>query len=238
MKRKLCHPLITCLCITNRRPRMVLKAIINFENQDYPNKELIVSYPEDDLESTELLNKIQTFTEENIITISRAEELSLGAARNEAVSHSNGQYICLWDDDDCYHPMRVKYQFNNMQINGQYRDACMITNIILYDTDSDKSYIAFSNHWNGTLLCKTEHLRSVPFLDSNIYEANNLIENLTNRKLLHRIADFPGLYTYINHGQNALLNQQSHKILENSQLLNQETSDWVSANVNQQFEII
>ena len=37
--------------------------------------------------------------------------VSLGAARNLTVDTARGAYVCQWDDDDLYHPERLRIQY-------------------------------------------------------------------------------------------------------------------------------
>lgn len=238
MKIKLTHPLISCICITAHRPEKLLKAIVNFDHQDYPNKELVISYPESDLASKELLHKIAGITEHPIIILERPDHLTIGAARNEAVAKANGEYVCTWDDDDFYHTMRVKYQYNNMQVNGQYREACLVTRIILYDSANGKAYHSFPHYWAGSLLCKKEIVLKHPFTDDNIGEADALIDYLDTHHYLHCIEDFGILYTYIYHGENKTHYEDFELFIKDSGLLDQQNSEWVTGNVNQQYQLI
>lgn len=237
MKIKLTHPLISCICITDSRPQMLLKAIVSFNNQDYPNKELVISYPEKDKATKDMLDKIVQFIEQRLIIIERSDEISLGKAKNEAISKCNGEYVCLWDDDDLHHPMRVKFQYNNMQVNGQYREACILTRVLLYDSTTGIAYQSFHLFWDGTLLCKKDLVLQTPFSDSNKDENDTLIQYLDSKKLIHQVPDFPSLYIFVYHGQNAVNYNRFESFFERSDLLDQRTLDWVSSQVNIQFQL-
>lgn len=217
---------------------MLLKSIINFDSQNYPNKELIISYPKNDSATKELLQKLLRHLEQTVILIERNDDLTLGAARNEAVIRSNGEYICLWDDDDHYHTMRIAYQYNNMQTNGQHREACLITRVILHDRRNNKSYHSYPYYWEGTLLCQKTLVLKTPFTDDNTHEARALIHYLASNKLLRCIEDFALLYTYIYHGQNTISSDQFENMTYNSNILDPQNSDWVSANANQWYNFI
>lgn len=238
MKIKLSHPLISCICITSNRPQMLMKSILNFDEQDYPNKELIVSYPKSDNATRNLLNKLLPLLEQSIILVEREETISLGKARNEAILKANGNYICLWDDDDYYHHMRIKYQYNNMQVNGQYREACLLTRVILFDSLKNKVYHSFPNLWPGTLLCNKNLIVKYPFSDNNIAEGHLLIQFLQENNFLHYIEDFALLYSYVYHGQNTTNYYQLFHFSKISEILDSQSSDWVRANINQRFEFI
>ena len=202
MKTKPLHPLVSCICITNNRPQLLLKAILSFDQQNYPNRELVVSYPKNDSESKELIKKILLIPEFNIIEIEREEGESIGTARNNAVRKCNGVYVCMWDDDDVYSHTRVADQHNLLQGNGRYFQASLISQILLFDAIKSKAYISHQYNWNGSLLCKREHLLSYPCKDSNLFECDPVIEYLESKKLLLKQGFDPQIYTYIYHGSN------------------------------------
>lgn len=233
MKRKLTHPLISCLCIAQFDSKLMLKAIISFEEQDYPNKELVISYQHGDENVKEIALKTREFSVNNIVIVSRPSHLSRSEAIKDAASFCHGVYVCLWNEEDCYHPMRIKYQYNNMQINGQYREASIMSNIFVYDTKTKKSYISYSTQCFGTLLCNKLLLQQNTISDNDLKWNLNLIDSLASRKLLHYITDFPALYICI-----IQCSDEEEDFLKNAELLNQASSDWVNAQVNQQFELI
>src|SRR5579872_5490009 len=49
------EPLISCLCITRKKPHMLSRAIRCFMEQSYSNKELVIVYESDDMATIELV---------------------------------------------------------------------------------------------------------------------------------------------------------------------------------------
>jgi len=204
MKVKLLHPLISCLCISSNRPESLLKSIISFDQQNYPNKELIVSYAKGDKETKDLISNIVNTVDFEIIAIEHQENESVGLARNNAARVCNGDYICMWDDDDIYYFTRIADQYNLLQGEGRYYQSSMILQIILYDGVNKKAFLSFKNQWNGTLLCKTEHFLKYPCTDSNHYECRPVIDYLLSKNLMLQTRLSPNLYTYVYHGLNVV----------------------------------
>lgn len=215
------YPLISCICITNNRSLLLQRAISCFESQNYPNKELVVSYPNKDQLSQEVIERILKYKELKIVKILRPNDESLGNARNNAIRKCNGDYICLWDDDDWYHPSRLSFQFNSMQIVGHGYQASILSRILLYDSTTKKAYYSFSYTWDGTILCKKEILLQNQYANANRGEDTHVITFLNSRKLLYKIDDTPFLYIYVYHGQNTWDYKHFKYFLDKSELLDE-----------------
>jgi glycosyltransferase involved in cell wall biosynthesis len=229
---KLTHPLISCICITNNRPLLLQKAIACFVSQNYPNKELVISYPKNDYSSQLVIKEALQNEDGHIVQIERDTEESLGNARNYAIAKCNGDYVCLWDDDDWYHSSRLSYQYNSMQTIGQGYQASILSRIILYDSLTKKAYFSFSYTWDGTILCRKEILLQNQYANRNQGEDTHVITFLSGRKLLYQIDDVPFLYIYIYHGQNTWNYAHFEYFINKSELLDEEITQRVRIILN------
>lgn len=234
---RLRYPLISCVCITDSRPDFLLKSIIYFDSQKYPNKELVISYPEDDLATENLIKKVIDRSGLNIVIIERSKNITLGKARNEAVEKSNGNYICTWDDDDFYFENRLLDQYNNMISVRQKREACILTNVVLYDGIKHTAHLSDYYNWAGTLLCKKSLVLQHPYADTNTAEDGNLIKYLTSSKYLHTIPDQAHLYVYNYHGKNTLNKYYFNYFQRKGGLLKQESLDYFSSSINMKVSL-
>ena len=216
---------------------MLLKAILSFDQQNYPNRELIISYPEDDIESELLLLRILKISQIDIITITRPANQSIGHARNSAVAKSNGEYICMWDDDDIYYYTRIADQHNIMRGDGRYFQSSLIPQIILFDATENKAYLSFPYQWSGSLLCKKIHLLQYPCTDSNQFECAPVIDYLSSRKLILQTMLSPSLYAYIYHGQNETEFFNFQYLIRKSQPLEGGYAQNIQQYLNQQLKI-
>lgn len=196
--------LVSCICITYNRPEQLLKAILNFKDQSYLHKELIVSYPKEDTPTKDLIRKASALYFLKIITIERDKELSVGAAKNMAISMAKGEYICIWDDDDYHAPNRLHHQMHVLQTTGTSYQASILLRITLYDHLTQRANLSLPYHWSGTLLCRRSLLLQHPFENTNFLEDINLIRFLESENLLFRIEYAFMLYIYVYHGRNAL----------------------------------
>jgi len=223
------YPLISCICITNSRPKLLQQAISCFESQNYINKELVISYPKNDQLTKELIASNKSV---NILQIERDPEETLGNARNHALYKCHGDYVCVWDDDDWYHSSRLSFQFNSLHTVGPGFQASILTRIILYDFTTHLGYLSFPYNWDGTLLCRKEMLLQNQYADRNKAEDTHVIPFLHSRKMLAQINESPFLYIYTYHGENTWSYDHFQIFIKKSHLLNQEFIDKVRALVN------
>lgn len=216
------YPLISCICVTSNRPEQLKKAISCFATQNYPNKELMISYPKNDLPSKEVIENIRQNDSLKIMQIERPIDESLGNARNNLIAKCSGDYVCIWDDDDWYHPSRLTYQFNSMQIVGQRYQASVLSQILLYNAITERAYQSFSYTWDGTILCRKEILLQNQYANANLGEDTHVITFLSGRKLLYQIENAPFLYFYIYHGTNSWNYKHFEYFMNKSLLLDEE----------------
>ena len=104
------YPLISCICVTYRKPALLERAIRCFESQTYPNKELVILYEDHD-EPTVTYITGHTFSPGiRCICTPGNPKKTLGELRNIANNAAKGEFLCQWDDDDWYHPSRLTFR--------------------------------------------------------------------------------------------------------------------------------
>ena len=121
------QPLISCLCPTRNKPEMVSVAVDCFNNQTYPNKELILVTDE----KNPYIKDLKRFTKENIKLFTAPHGTQPSDLRNISVKHANGKYIATWDDDDVHHVRRLISQYETIIESG--KEVCYLTNSIIKD---------------------------------------------------------------------------------------------------------
>jgi len=97
-------PLISCIMPTCNRRAFINQALIYFEQQDYPHRELIIVDDGDD----RILDLLPSDPRVRYIPLPR--QTPIGAKRNIACEQARGDFIAHWDDDDWYAPHRLQYQ--------------------------------------------------------------------------------------------------------------------------------
>ena len=97
-------PLVSCIMPTHNRRAFLKQALIYFERQDYPNRELIIVDDGDD--------RVSDLVSSNprVRYVSLPQRTSIGEKRNLACEMAKGTIIAHWDDDDWYAPNRLSYQ--------------------------------------------------------------------------------------------------------------------------------
>lgn len=195
-------PLISCICITANRPVLLQRSIACFNAQDYPMKELVISYPKNDADTKTLLKRIEKIFNIKMVKIERPEEEKLGIARNNALALANGEFICIWDDDDWFDATRISLQYRVLQ-NTPFK-ASILLDVLLYDTIRDKTYLCNDQELIGTLLCEKTMLLQISYLNLENREDIQISQYLTFKNVLFRITEMPHLYIYTYHGNNAL----------------------------------
>ena len=222
---------ISCICVTDSRPDLLIRAIYCFAQQDFQNKELVISYPRKDRETKQLINRILELNQIQILQIERENKESIGNARNIAISQCNGSYICIWDDDDWYHPNRLTFQYESLFKKPTVFNATILIRLLLYDSTTDKSYLSFPYTWENSLMCRKEIIMQNQYKYANRGEDTHIIKFLDNRKILDHI-DAPYLYVYIYHGGN-VWNYEHYKVLiDKSEELPIEFTSKIKENIN------
>jgi len=225
-------PMISCICITNKRPTLLEKAIKCFNEQDYINKELVVSYPTDDEGTKTILKTILAEGKLNLLTIERSEKELLGNARNNAIHKCHGSYVCIWDDDDWHHPTRLSHQFNSLEIQGKKYQASILYRIFLYDHTTKLAYLSFPYHWDGTLFCRKEMLLHNQYADKNKGEDSQIVPFMEKKGMLAHIDESPFLYIYTYHGNNTWPYDHFMYFIGKSIILNDEYTNYVRDLIN------
>lgn len=219
------YPMISCICITNNRLNLLKRAISCFEAQNYPNKELVLCYPENDEQTKLFINKLIQNTTLAILKIERKNEESLGNARNISIARCRGDYVCIWDDDDWYHSSRLSFQYNSMITTGHGYQASVLMRVILYDSTTQKAYLSFPYTWDGSILCRKEIILQNQYAYRDQGEDTHIIKFLDGKKLLYHIDEAPFLYIYIYHGGNTWDYAHYEYFTNKSELLSEEVTD-------------
>lgn len=124
-------PKISCLTVTLNRLVLLKEAINCFRDQTYPDKELVIVSNGTERYKEAIRRYIDSLDDSDIHFIALPEEgYTLGSLRNIAVDAAGGEIICQWDDDDLYHPERLRVQFEYMVENDAR--ACLMTDYLQY----------------------------------------------------------------------------------------------------------
>jgi len=103
--------LVSCLMVTSPgREHLAVRAVRSFNSSNWVNCELVVVIDGDGKQECGR-RLVAACRDASAVRLVVADDgLSLGALRNLALTGSSGDYVVQWDDDDFYHPDRVRLQ--------------------------------------------------------------------------------------------------------------------------------
>jgi len=105
-------PKLSVALKTYNRPEFIEGAVETALNQTYDDIEVVVV---DDSSNDETRNVLQQYDGDDRVTVFHTgEKQGMSAARNQGIAASNGEYICILDDDDRWHPEKVEKQVQVM----------------------------------------------------------------------------------------------------------------------------
>src|SRR5690349_16817755 len=133
-------PLISCLCVSNRRVPLLKMSIACFQAQSYSNKEMVIVCQENDQDTIQYIESLNSDII-LLVKVSPPDSLTLGELRNLSLEHSRGEYFCQWDDDDWCHRDRLMIQYQNTTRN--LFPATMLMNVLMFDTGRGDAYFSY-----------------------------------------------------------------------------------------------
>ena len=218
MKTKSNKPLISCLCVTHKKPDMLQRVINCFYNQQYENKQLLIVYEDFDSLTHEFITHSKFNENVKVIMIdSSKEKIPLGELRNISIREADGEYVCQWDDDDWFDPERLSTQMEILL--KENKPACVLSHWIVFNSCTNKAYLSNRRLWEGSILCRKEIILQKPYPAIPKGEDSSVIEFLYKSGDLYIIDDMPHLYVYIYHGANTWEAEHFNQIFEFSREL-------------------
>jgi glycosyltransferase involved in cell wall biosynthesis len=198
-------PLVSCIMPTYNRRQFVTQALQLFLRQDYPNRELIIVDDGPDAIGDLTVNL------PNVSYLRLPCRNSIGAKRNLACRHAQGDFIAHWDDDDWYSTDRLRYQVAPI-LSGRADMTGLENALVLvlpegefWKTDARLHQKMFvGNVHGGTLVYRKELLtQGLSYPEINLAEDAYLLHYAVQRgKRLARLAN-PGVFVYVRHDTNA-----------------------------------
>lgn len=111
--------MVSFVCTTYRRFYCVRRILAQFYAQTYPHKELIIFNTDMEFPYEMLVNV------SNVIVVNNDKDYQTGLPYTnrgqicrDAVTHANGDYFMLADDDDIYLPYHMEQAVNGIKSNG------------------------------------------------------------------------------------------------------------------------
>ena len=189
------NPLISCIMATRDRADFVPRAIRCFQEQTYPNLELVIV----DHGTVPVNEIVKSFGDDRI----RYEhipdpEMLTGDVKNRTVANATGEFIAVWDDDDWHHPARLMVQFERMR--RFQADACFLKRLIV--AWPERNLYAYSPRWlwEGSLVSRKAGIQPYGSRRSGGDTVQKHATFTADQRVVE--LDMPDLYIYRIHGRN------------------------------------
>src|SRR5271155_5019825 len=184
---------VSCLMVTCR-PAHALLAIEAFRRQTHAERELVIV---DDTPGACLSAAVSAMRDPALRVVQPRGKLSIGNLRNLAVEHARGRFICTWDDDDLYDPLRLEWQVG-AAVSTQAA-ACLLVNELMWWPHQQRLAVSGRRPWEHSLLCERAVLPPYPDLKrgSDSPVTRHVIKHYPTALL-----PWPSLYVHVYHGHN------------------------------------
>ncbi|GMQ81657.1 MAG: hypothetical protein BMS9Abin05_1091 [Rhodothermia bacterium] len=185
--------------VTANRPQLCKRAVRCFNRQSHKNKELVV-VDDGDIDLGKILADVPA-PELTYLKIKHNPSNVLGRLRNIALEHASGKFVAQWDDDDWYHPDRLKHQVAAL-MKGY--DACIMAATLMHvDTPEyfDHPYAGYlSDGVPGTIMHRNDSLIFYPELRRG--EDSEYLDRWKERRHIKLPPSTMHLFIRCYHGQN------------------------------------
>lgn len=112
------EPSVSCLMVTRNRVSLARRAVRCFLAQTWRNKQLVV-VDDGDQDYSHVVGECREAGAHVLYhRLADGRDRTLGALRNFAIEHSDGEYLAQWDDDEWYAPERIEAQMAAMIRDG------------------------------------------------------------------------------------------------------------------------
>jgi len=184
------------------------RSVADYCRQTHPRCELVVVLDRGDPVAREaMLAHVASLDRDDIRVVEPAEKLTLGALRNVSVARARGEVLCHWDDDDRFHPDRVRAELAELSRTGA--QALVLEDVLLYSPE--KRTLRWTN-WRATepkglpatLMVRREAALRYPEVgpESCRHEDTAAIRDLQARGGYRTMAGAAHLYVYVSHAAN------------------------------------
>lgn len=205
--------LVSCLCITRDRPERLRVAVDQFLAQSYDSKELIIVVDprgkhEEWLPEFELW--LDDHPDVKIFFPPVGGKINIASLRNYSVLKSEGEILATWDDDDFYHPDRLKIQVERLKSLMQYSvSAVYMQNCGIYFEDTGSYHIVSSEPYGLAPSMVAWKIPAIHYQETEVHHNagerssdSQLQFELNQHSKIEFVSGQPWLYTRVFHGGN------------------------------------
>ena len=109
--------LVSIIMPYHKKKEYIKSAILSVLNQTYQNFEIYIIFDDEDIDDLPFINEIVTL-DNRINLIVNKSNLGAGESRNLAIMRCGGNFIAFLDCDDWWHPNKLEFQINFMNVNN------------------------------------------------------------------------------------------------------------------------
>lgn len=135
-------PIFSIIIPVYNREVAVLRAVDSVLSQSFTDFELLLV---DDFSSDNSLSVLSSLSDPRIVVLPLPENKGPAGARNQAIKHARGRYICFLDSDDEYEPEFLQEAFNKMQSSSE--NVGFIWTGVLFKSSSDQEKVKELAAW-------------------------------------------------------------------------------------------
>jgi glycosyltransferase involved in cell wall biosynthesis len=215
--------LVSCLTVTTDRLLMLKQAIACYCAQTYSPRELVVIAAGTPRYQAAIEDHVRLLARDDIRVVRVHEPTPpLGRLRNLSVAHARGELVCQWDDDDLYHPERVRTQVAALLQAGA--DCCFLSeHLHLFPRDRALYWIDWTRDAGlarelqmvpSTLVARRSHALRYPETgpESRLGEDNVVRAAVWSRGGVTLPPGHGVLYVYRFHGRNVTSGEHHQRI--------------------------
>lgn len=201
------HPLVSAMMITQAsRFDRCLQAIADFEQQTYPNRELVIVTSDDPTKMDRLANHVGNRVGKSpghvrLIQMDwDGKQQPLGAMRNVAMSQASGDYLVTWDDDDQHGEERIQSHFDVLRREGVAASALQ-AQCYLFESRKELWIVDWRPFTPPGIVMFRRH-PSLRYPEVNRHEDSALSLQLRRLGKVAAVAGRPELYVRVIHDSN------------------------------------
>jgi glycosyltransferase involved in cell wall biosynthesis len=215
-------PKISCLMVTHNRLALARRAIRCYADQTYPKRELVIVTDGETRYRSALMRYVDYLALDTVrFVYPETDQLPLGQLRNISLDAADGDVICQWDDDDCYHPERLAVQFAHM-LDRNARACCLTDHLQLLELDRALVWIDWTlggRSGEGQLLPGTvmafkdrrfRYPETGPFVNRG--EDSVFLDELYRNVLVAPLSGMGHIYLYTYHGRNTFSKEHHYNL--------------------------
>tara|TARA_R110001592_G_scaffold317062_1_gene593719 strand:+ start:862 stop:1467 length:606 start_codon:yes stop_codon:yes gene_type:complete len=182
----------------DKRYEYLKESVKYFNNQTYPNKELIIVIDNNE----EYYQKIyEEYSSENVFVYNGTQK-GIPNLRNITLEKSNGEYVIIWDDDDESRPKRLEIQMWPIIYFGY--DASILNGFQI-KRNNEILFVSWKSAASGTLLFKkTNDIIYKNMTDDEIGDTSDayVLNSIAKTQKIFYIKNNHELFVYNLHEEN------------------------------------